>query len=67
MDTYSIFREFADSWGLLGMFLFFVTAVLILFRPSAKTLHKDAANIPFNEKPCSDDCTGSAQIAEDSK
>ncbi|KAB7614283.1 cbb3-type cytochrome c oxidase subunit 3 [Amylibacter sp. SFDW26] len=67
MDTYSIFREFADSWGLLGMFLFFIGAVLMLFRPGAKALHKDAANIPFNEKPCRDDFTGSAQIAEDIK
>ncbi len=67
MDTYSIFREFADSWGLLGMFLFFISAVLMLFRPSAKALHKDAANIPFNDKLRLEDGTESAQHAEDIK
>jgi cytochrome c oxidase cbb3-type subunit 4 len=51
MDTYSLFREIADSWGLLGMMIFFSCAILMLFRPSAKQQHKDASQIPFrNEK-----------------
>lgn len=47
MDTYSILREFADSWGLLAMFLFFLGAVLFTFRPGSKATHQDAANIPL--------------------
>lgn len=47
MDTYSILREFADSWGLLAMFLFFLGAVLWTFRPGSRELHDDAANIPL--------------------
>ncbi|PIB25008.1 hypothetical protein BFP76_07620 [Amylibacter kogurei] len=49
MDTYSIFRAFADSWGLLAMMLFFIGAILMLFRPGARAMHHDAANIPFRD------------------
>lgn len=49
MDTYSILREVADSWGLLAMMLFFITAVLILFRPGAKQMHIDASQIPLHD------------------
>lgn len=47
MDTYSLMREFADSWGLLSMVLFFIVAVAFLFRPGARKLHDDASQIPF--------------------
>ncbi|MBE9639508.1 cbb3-type cytochrome c oxidase subunit 3 [Salipiger mangrovisoli] len=47
MDTYSALRHFADSWGLLLMFLFFVGMVLWIFRPGAKRSHDDAASIPL--------------------
>jgi cytochrome c oxidase cbb3-type subunit 4 len=49
MDTYSVFREIADSWGLIGMMIFFCAAVLMLFRPSAKKMHQDASLIPFRD------------------
>ena len=52
MDTYSVMREIADSWGLLAMMAFFIGAVLMLFRPGAKQQHKDASMIPFrDDKP----------------
>lgn len=52
MDTYSILRQFADSWALLVMVLFFVGIVLYTLRPGAKKLHDDSAQIPFrNERP----------------
>ena len=52
MDTYSTLREFADTWGLLGLFLVFVGVVLYTLRPGAKKLHDDSARIPFrNEHP----------------
>ena len=47
MDTYSILRQFADSWALLAMTLFFVGVVLYVLRPSAKSVHDDSAQIPF--------------------
>jgi cytochrome c oxidase cbb3-type subunit 4 len=47
MDTYSILRQFADSWGLLGLFLVFVGVVVYAYRPGAKAVHDDTAQIPF--------------------
>lgn len=47
MDTYSILREFADSWMLLAMFSFFIGVVLWAFWPSAQAARDDAAAIPF--------------------
>ena len=46
MDTYTILRQFADSWGLLGMFLVFLWVVLrVLFLPGLKAAHDNAAGI----------------------
>lgn len=55
MDTYSLLREFADSWFLLVMFSFFVLAILWAFRPGSRRAHEDSASIPFRheEKPAS--------------
>ncbi|AWI84076.1 CcoQ/FixQ family Cbb3-type cytochrome c oxidase assembly chaperone [Alloyangia pacifica] len=47
MDTYSGLRHFADSWGLLLMFLFFVGMIVWIFRPGARRNHDDAASIPL--------------------
>ncbi len=47
MDTYSILREFADSWVLLGMVSFFVLAVFWAFRPGSGGAHQDSSEIPF--------------------
>lgn len=46
---YQAMRTFADSWGLLYMFLVFMGAVIWTFRPGTKKLSDDAANIPFKE------------------
>lgn len=53
MDTYSILRQFADSWVLLLLFLFFVGVVVWSFRPGSRKTHEDTANIPFRyeDKP----------------
>ncbi len=48
LDYHSM-RAFADSWGLLFMFLFFILVIWMALRPSAKPSHDDAANIPFKE------------------
>ena len=57
MDTYSLMRQFADSWMLLAMTLFFLGVIVWAFRPGSKATHRDTANIPFrNEKiPVRDD------------
>ncbi|MCV6823343.1 MULTISPECIES: cbb3-type cytochrome c oxidase subunit 3 [Halocynthiibacter] len=47
---YSILREFADSWVLLLMFLFFVGVFVWVFRPGSKKVHSDTADIPFRHE-----------------
>ena len=47
MDTYSFLRELADSWVLLAMVLFYVTACLYACRPSGRRANDEAAGIPF--------------------
>ncbi len=49
MEIYTMMRQFADSWGLVAMALFFICAVLFVFRPGAKALADDAAQIPLKE------------------
>jgi cytochrome c oxidase cbb3-type subunit 4 len=50
METYSILRQFADSWGLLVMFAFFVSVILWAFRPGARAAQNDSANIIFRNE-----------------
>ena len=50
MDTYSLLREFADSWMLLAMFLFFVGTAIWAFLPSQNKARKDASLIPFRNE-----------------
>jgi len=47
---YNAMRQFADSWGLLFMLLFFVGVLIFIFRPGARKASHDAAQIPFNEE-----------------
>ena len=47
MDTYTILRQFADSWALLAMFLFFAGIVLWTFRPGSRKTHDYLANLPL--------------------
>lgn len=47
MDTYSFLREFADSWILLAMFVFFAGAAIWAFLPSQSSAREDASMIPF--------------------
>jgi cytochrome c oxidase cbb3-type subunit IV len=49
MEIYTMMRQFADSWGLVAMALFFIGAVLFVLRPGAKALADDAAQIPLKE------------------
>lgn len=47
MDIYSLMREFADSWALLALFVFFAGVVAWAFRPGSRTLHDDIAQSIF--------------------
>ena len=50
METYSILREFADSWGLLAMFGIFIGVAIWAFLPSQKPARDDASKIPFRNE-----------------
>jgi cytochrome c oxidase cbb3-type subunit 4 len=49
METYTMLRQFADSWALVAMALFFVGVVLFAFRPGSRDLANDAARIPLKD------------------
>lgn len=57
METYSVLREFADSWMLLVLFVFFVGVIFWVFRPGATKEYRDTASIPFrhDDKPATDE------------
>lgn len=50
MDTYSLMREFADSWMLLALFSFFLGVILWVFRPGSRKTYADTASIPFRHE-----------------
>ena len=45
--SYEALRHFADSWGLLGLTLVFLVALLWVLRPGARHAYKEQAEIPF--------------------
>ena len=47
MDTYETLRQFADTWVLLAMFLFFIGVVLWVLRPGSSEVYEDVAAIPL--------------------
>lgn len=46
---YSLMRQFADSWGLLYLFVLFVGVIAFTFRPGSKAEAERIARIPFEE------------------
>lgn len=46
---YTLFRELADSWGLIYLFVLFVGAILFTFRPGSKKIAEKVSRIPFSE------------------
>ena len=46
---YHVMREFADSWALLFLTLFFVGVVFFAFRPGSKKSADEAAKIPLKD------------------
>lgn len=47
METYSLLRQFADSWMLLTLTLFFLGVCVWAFRPGSRSVHDEAANLIF--------------------
>ena len=50
METYSLLRQFADSWMLLAMTLFFLGVIVWAFRPGSTAEYRDTADIPFRDE-----------------
>ncbi|HFB2048847.1 MAG: cbb3-type cytochrome c oxidase subunit 3 [Hyphomicrobiaceae bacterium] len=46
---YEALRQLADSWGLVYLFLAFVTVVAFNFRPGSKETADELSKIPFRE------------------
>lgn len=75
-DTYSLLREFADSWALLVLFSFFVGAFVWVWRPGSRPIHDDAAQSIFRidatspkvpKLGCSKQCVGCACLKKGGK
>ncbi|TIT35531.1 MAG: cbb3-type cytochrome c oxidase subunit 3 [Mesorhizobium sp.] len=47
---YNLMREFADSWGLVAMALFFVGVIVFSLRPGSRKLADEAARIPLEDE-----------------
>ncbi|HKL45334.1 MAG TPA: cbb3-type cytochrome c oxidase subunit 3, partial [Roseovarius sp.] len=50
METYSLLRQFADSWMLLVLFVFFIGVVIFVFRPGSTKKYENPSNIPFRHE-----------------
>ena len=55
-DTYTFLSQFAQSWALAGMAVFFVLAVAWVFLPGNRRTYDDAAQSIFRDdsKPVAD-------------
>jgi len=63
METYSVMRQFADTWGMLAMFLFFVGLVLyVVFGRRAG--YRDAANSIFRNEDAPKDENSDANATQ---
>ena len=47
METYSLLREFADSWMLLLLTVIFIAVIFWAFRPGSRQVHDEVANSIF--------------------
>ncbi len=46
---YNTFRQFADSWGLLYLFIVFIAVIVYVYRPGSKKIADEVAKIPLEE------------------
>lgn len=52
---YGIFREFADSWGLLYLVIVWLGVLFSLFLPGSRKRAIDAAGIPLRDETLLDE------------
>lgn len=62
METYTLLREFADSWFLVALFAFFVGTWIFAFWPSQQAARDEAASIPMRDEIAK--CTGSCEACK---
>lgn len=62
METYTLLREFADSWFLIVLFAFFVGTWIFAFWPSQQRARDDAASIPMRDETAK--CSGSCDACK---
>lgn len=57
METYSVLREFADSWMLLFLTVVFTGVIVWAFRPGSRKVHDEIAASIFlhDDKPAGGD------------
>lgn len=55
MEFYSFLRQFADSWVLLAMTLFYVGVIVWVFRPGTRKTYDDISQIPLRNETLPDD------------
>lgn len=46
---YESLRQFADSWVLLALMIFFIGVIVFTFRPGSRKSADEAAKIPLKE------------------
>lgn len=65
-DTYTVLQVIARSWGAMFMLLVFLGIIVFVFRPGARTIQKDAADIPFryDDAPAQDGPAHAARVQE---
>ena len=49
METYSLLREFADSWALVLLTAVFLGVIVWALRPGSRPLHDEAARSIFRD------------------
>ena len=50
METYTAMRQFADSWALAAMTVFFIGVVFFAFRPGSRKTADEIAQIPLKDE-----------------
>lgn len=62
METYTLLREFADSWFLIVLFGFFLGVWAFAFWPSLQPARDDAASIPMRDEKAK--CNGTCEACK---
>ncbi|MEL7166848.1 MAG: cbb3-type cytochrome c oxidase subunit 3 [Pseudomonadota bacterium] len=50
MELYTLLREFADSWMLLALTIFYVGVFVWVIRPGSNRVHDEIKQIPLRDE-----------------